>query len=80
MDVISYGKAKKTVEEIKHLDEEVIGKGAESHFKTIDHRLDWIESQEEKIYASTTLNVFLPEGEFINTEVTSGGLKLKEIK
>ncbi len=79
MDIISLGKANKTLREIKDLDEGVVGKGAESHFVTVDARLDWIESQADKIKIEKSLQVDLAQGVFENTEFVNGKIQLKRI-
>ncbi len=79
MDIISLGKASKTLREIKDLDEGIVGKKAESHFKTVDERLDWIESQADKVIAINNIEIDLSKGVFDNTELVDGKIKLKKI-
>lgn len=79
MDILSLGKASKALKQIKNLDEEIVGKKAESHFITVDERLDWIEAQAGKLHADRTLQVDLSKGMFTNTELADGKIQLKVI-
>ncbi len=68
MDLISLSKAIKTIKEIEVLESEIIGVEAEGRFKTVDHRLDYIEAQIEKAEKSIdTTIVDLTKGVFHNT-------------
>lgn len=80
MDVISLGKAVQTLRDIKELNDEILGKEAEKHFKTIDHRLDWIEGQADKMHVENNYKVDLSQGTFHNTELVDGKLQLKLIR
>ena len=78
MDVISLGKAKKTFRYANQLSNETVAPLAESRFPTIDHRLDWLESQASKIKASNSKSLDFSLGTFINTELVNGKLQLKQ--
>lgn len=80
MDVIALGKATKVLKEAKDLDEKLIAPEAESHFQTVDARLDWLEGQASKLQITRTLDVDLSKGIFQNTELNNGIIKLKKIK
>lgn len=77
MDILSLGKASKALKQIKNLDEEIVGKKAESHFITVDERLDWIEAQAGKLHSDRTLQVDLSKGTFKDTELVDGNIQLK---
>jgi len=77
MDIISLSKASKAHKETKRLDESIIGQEAEGRFKTVDHRLDWLESQAENVVANNTKTVDLSLGEFESTEFKDRKLSLK---
>lgn len=80
MDVIALGKATKVLKQAKDLDQEVIAPEAESHFQTVDARLDWLEGQASKLKITRTLDVNLEDGTFNNTELSNGAVRLKKIK
>lgn len=79
MDIVSLNKANQALKRIKHLDQDIIGAGAESHFKSVDARLDWIENQALVQSAANTLNIDLSKGTFNNTELINNKLQLKKI-
>lgn len=80
MDVISLGKAMNTLRDIKELNDDILGENAERHFKTVDHRLDWIEGQADKLLVQGSNQVDLSQGVLDNTELTNGKVKLKKIR
>ncbi|MGV7000395.1 hypothetical protein ACWA2C_17040 [Priestia megaterium] len=80
MDVIALGKATKVLKQAKDLDENIIAAEAESHFQTVDARLDWLEGQAGKLQITKTIDVNLENGTFNNTELNNGAIKLKKIK
>lgn len=80
MDIISLGKASKTLKEINQLNDDVIGKRAEGRFKTVDHRLDWIEGQADKTVIQNSVKIDFSQGTFDNVEFVDGRLQLKLIE
>lgn len=74
MDILSLSKATKAIRDIKDLDENVVAKQAEDRFLTVDHRLDWIEAQADKVLAKSFKNIDFNDGVFVNTELKNGHL------
>ncbi|MCY9186604.1 hypothetical protein [Bacillus halotolerans] len=79
MDIISLGKANKTIKEIQDLNQNIIGGKAESRFTSIDARLDWLEQQTAKLKAKSSKDVDLTKGVFEDTVVSDGRLQLKPV-
>lgn len=77
MDIISLGKANKALKEMQELDQNVIGKKAESRFNTIDARLDWLEQQAAKMKAKSSWEVDLSKGVLDDTTLVDDRLQLK---
>lgn len=76
MDILSLSKATRAIRDIKDLDENVVAKQAEDRFLTVDHRLDWIEAQADKVLVENSLKIDLSKGVFHNTKLIDGKLKL----
>ncbi|MCY8577121.1 hypothetical protein MOD24_14825 [Bacillus haynesii] len=79
MDIISLGKANKALKEMQELDQNVIGKKAESRFNSIDARLDWLEQQAAKMKAKSSWEVDLSKGVFDDTTLVDDRLQLKPV-
>ncbi|MBR3119863.1 MAG: hypothetical protein IKF29_11540 [Oceanobacillus sp.] len=79
MDVVSLGKAMSTLRNIQELNDAVIGQKAEGHFKTVDHRLDWIEGQADKMLVEGSKQIDLNQGLFYRTEIDINKIKLQEV-
>ncbi|MBU5262135.1 hypothetical protein [Bacillus atrophaeus] len=79
MDIISLGKANKTIKEIQDLNKNIIGEEAESRFTSIDARIDWLEQQTAKLKAKSSKDVDLSKGVFEDTVITDGKLQLKPV-
>ncbi|CDQ41800.1 galactose-binding domain-containing protein [Virgibacillus salexigens] len=79
MDVISLSKAVNALKDIDYLNEQIIGNKAECRFKTVDHRLDWIEGQSDKLLVGNSYNIDFKHGVFNNLEPLDNKLQLKEI-
>ena len=79
MDVVSLGKAMSTLRNIQELNDAVIGQKAEGHFKTVDHRLDWIEGQADKMLVEGSKQIDLSQGLFYRTEIDKNKIKLQEV-
>ncbi|WDI05111.1 discoidin domain-containing protein (plasmid) [Paenibacillus urinalis] len=78
MDIISLGKATQAMNQIKELSESIVAPQAESHFPTVDARLDWLEAQAAKAKAISSKSVDLSSGMFNGAEYSSGALRLKK--
>lgn len=76
MDIISLGKASKTLREIQKLDVQVVAPLAESRFPTVDARLDWLENQASQIFAVNSKQIDLTQGVLSGTEIVGGKLAL----
>ncbi|KAF2421700.1 hypothetical protein [Bacillus subtilis] len=79
MDIISLGKANKTIKDIQDLSQNIIGEKAESRFISLDARIDWLEQQTAKLKAKSSKDVDLTKGVFEDTVVTDGKLQLKSV-
>ncbi|PVC75081.1 hypothetical protein C2I27_04130 [Priestia megaterium] len=77
MDIIALGKATKVLKRAKELDEKIIAHEAESHFQTVDARLDWLEGQASKILVEGSKQLDLSQGTFDNTELVNRKIQLK---
>lgn len=79
MEIISFGKANKIFKKVKELDEGVVGLEAETRFKSVDARLDWIEEQSTGLQAEVTAEVDLTRKMFEDTQYKDGAIQLKEL-
>lgn len=77
MDVISISKAKRALEQIKDLDQNVVAPKAEGRFATVDARLDWLEGQASKLISENSYQVDLSSGIFNNVELVDKNIQLK---
>ncbi|GAK42064.1 hypothetical protein TCA2_4556 [Paenibacillus sp. TCA20] len=78
MDIISLGKATQAMNQIKELSESIVAPQAESHFPTVDARLDWLEAQAAKAKGVNSKSIILSEGTFDKTEYIAGAIRLKK--
>ncbi|MEK4781170.1 hypothetical protein NST86_33950 [Bacillus sp. FSL L8-0199] len=79
MEIISFSKASKVFQDIKQLNEMVVGKGAEGRFNSVDERLDWIEAQASNLQAKEIYEVDLNKGQFNDAEFKDGSIQLRQI-
>ncbi|MES9780211.1 MULTISPECIES: hypothetical protein [Bacillus cereus group] len=79
MEIISFSKASKVAQEIKQLNEMIVGKGAEGRFDSVDERLDWIEAQISNLQVKELYDVDLTKGMFDDAEFKEGNIQLRQI-
>lgn len=79
MDIVSLGKANKALKEMQDLDQNVIGRKAESRFNSIDARLDWLEQQAAKLKVKSSWEVDLSKGVFDDTTFIDERFQLKPV-
>ncbi|HDX9713489.1 hypothetical protein [Bacillus sp. G3(2015)] len=79
MEIISFSKASKVFQDIKQLNETVVGEGAEGQFNSVDERLDWIEAQASNLQVKEIYEVDLNKGQFNDAEFKDGSIQLRQI-
>lgn len=79
MEIISFSKASKVFQNIKQLNEMVVGEGAEGRFNSVDERLDWIEAQAANLQVKEIYEVDLNKGQFNDAEFKDGSIQLRQI-
>lgn len=79
MEIISFSKASKVAQDIKQLNEMIVGKGAEGRFDSVDERLDWIEAQTSNLQVKEIYDVDLSKGKFDDAEFKEEGIQLRQV-